>query len=201
MKPGFGPAGTKHSHDYTTTLRQGYKWNFIHTAKWTTLQPPPHPQRPEHGVLAGFCVSHTLSLPEIRPLLTDSRRETFQYESFCHCPHGKFRLGRPPISPPSPLPPPELNGFSGGCRRENWPLSAWGDICGEHDRPLDGTPVIIVKWSSAVSSQKAQSGSRWRPSLARCPPADAAAIMADRSDSSPWHLWDQTLPNRVELKG
>lgn len=33
MKPGFGPAGTKHSHDYTTTLRQGYKWNFIHTAK------------------------------------------------------------------------------------------------------------------------------------------------------------------------
>lgn len=71
----------------------------------TTLQPPPHPQRPEHGVLAGFCVSHALSLPEIRPLLTDSRRETFQYESFCHCPHGKFRLGRPPMSPPSPLPP------------------------------------------------------------------------------------------------
>lgn len=113
---------------------------------------------------------------------------------------GNFALG----AHQSPLPhlyPPELNGFSGDCRRENWPLSAWGDICGEHNRPLDGTPVIIVKWSSAVSSQKAPSANQRRPSLARCPPADAAAIMADHSDSSHWHLWDQTLPNRVELKG
>lgn len=45
----------------------------------TTLQPPSHPQCHVHAVLAGYCVSNAFSLPEIRPLLTDSRRETFQW--------------------------------------------------------------------------------------------------------------------------
>lgn len=70
----------------------------------------------EHRVRSFVPVSARLIAPEIRPLLTDSERETFQYEPFSQCTAalaGNFTFGTHQFPPP-----PRAKWVSGDCRRK-----------------------------------------------------------------------------------
>lgn len=74
---------------------------FLDSLATSFLTNPPSVSWARHASWP-LCFTRFYCSQKIHPLLTDSQRETFQYESFCQWPHGKFPLS---ITPPSPLPP------------------------------------------------------------------------------------------------
>lgn len=154
-------------------------------------RPLPAPRAPS----AFVPVSARLIAPEIRPLLTDSQRETFQYESFSQCTAalaGNFTFGSHQFPPP-----PELNGFP-AIVAEKIALSVRRDICCKCSYRLDRTPVIIVKWNYPVLSQNAPCATRRRPPLVCVPLMRRLEANGQVPLSAPV---GPNSHNRVELKG
>lgn len=154
-------------------------------------RPLPAPRAPSVFVP----VSANLIAPEICPLLTDSQRETFQYESFSQCTAalaGNFTFGTHQFPPP-----PELNGFP-AIVAEKIALSVRRDICCKCSYRLDGTPVIIVKWNYPVLSQNAPSATWRRPPLVCVPLMRRLEVNGQVPLSAPV---GPNSHNRVELKG